>query len=612
MLKFLRDHANSWVMKILLGILILSFGLFWGVSEFFRGSNKSNLVAKIGKIEISKQHLIHSVQEELQKLNRELKGKNVTFSQALQLGLVNQNLSRMVHEIVLDMFMKDVDLAISDKTIASLIYADPLFQDGKGNFDKEKFQAIMLANGLSEKSFFANRRRALGQLHLLTSLSVGGHAPAALSYPVFQALTQKYTFKLATILADKVSVSYSEAELKKFYESRADSFKVPEYRDFKLMLLDPERIAARISVSSQDIQKAYDEQKENFVTPEKRSFSLAIADTNEEALKVVSLLKDGDLKEKGRQQDYQAIPESSLDKILGAKVFGLKKGEVSAPFALKKKFVVVRVNSVVPSSTASLSEMKEQIVAEIKRQKVGDEIARISQQVEEGSNAGLSFVEIAKKYRLPVHEGRINAQGQLSGGNTSMDLSPDILKDMFNLSEGSETPLTELPDGMSYMVMVTKILPAHLESFEKVKPQVTQALVKERKYQEMKKIAAMIEKQMKANQPVQHPAVSVTTVGPLSITEGLNKAKVPLNVLQRGFALPRKGVETVDYQGQVFVISPQSIEPVPMEKNLALYKAYKQDLGRSLAQNFSQSMMESLKKEYKTEVYSDNLASLKE
>ena len=31
MLKFLREHANSWIMKILLGILILSFGLFWGV-----------------------------------------------------------------------------------------------------------------------------------------------------------------------------------------------------------------------------------------------------------------------------------------------------------------------------------------------------------------------------------------------------------------------------------------------------------------------------------------------------------------------------------------------------------------------------------------------------
>src|SRR3989344_846347 len=121
MLKFLREHANSWIMKILLGILILSFGLFWGISEFFRGSDKSNIVAHIGKIEISKQQLMHSVQEELNRLNRELKGKSVTLVQALNLGLVAQNLNRMVNEIVLDLFMRDIKLSTSDQTIANLV-----------------------------------------------------------------------------------------------------------------------------------------------------------------------------------------------------------------------------------------------------------------------------------------------------------------------------------------------------------------------------------------------------------------------------------------------------------------------------------------------------------
>lgn len=619
MLKFLRDHANSWIMKVLLGILILSFGLFWGVSEFFRGTDKSNIVASIGKIEISKQHLIQSVQEELRKLNKELKGKNVSFAQALQVGLVGQHLNRMVHEIVLDMFMKDINLSVSDQTIASLIYADPLFQDSQGNFDKERFQNILRANGVSEKSFFANRRRSLGQMHLLTALSVGGYSPGALSFPVFQALTQKRSFHIATVSESRIQVAYTEQDLKKFYEDHPDYFKVPEYRDFKLILLDAAKIASRLSVSDQEIQQAYNDQKENYVTPETRSFSLVVCQNGAEAQDLKKQLQNGVLADKKRQQDYEKISAASLDRPLADVVFKLTKGQVSEPFEWRKKIVLVRLNSIVPTMTSSLNEVREQLVGELKRQKAGDEISRIGQQIEEGANQGLSLTEIAKKYGLSIQSGRIDMSGRVEGAS-SVTLSPDIVKDIFTLSEGSETPLTELPDGVSYLVSVAKILPGHLESFEKVRPKVMREFISQKKQQEAQKIAEMVKEKMNSGQTVKHEAVHILETPKVSITEATDKIKMPEVVLQRGFSLPKGAAEVVVNRGRFenvayltyHVISPLTIETIPIEKNLGLYKAYKQDLGKSLVQTLSTGMMEALKKEYKVETYPAVVASLKE
>jgi peptidyl-prolyl cis-trans isomerase D len=611
MLKFLREHANSWIMKILLGILILSFGLFWGISEFFRGTDKSNIVASIGKIEISKQNLMHSVQEELSRLNRELKGKSITFSQALHLGLVTQNLSRMVNEIVLDMFMKHIKLSVGDKTIASLIYGDPLFQDSQGNFDKEKFQHILRANGLSEKAFFANRRRALSQMHLLTSISVGHYSPAALSYPVFQALTQKCSFLVASISGDKIQVSHTEGELKKFYEDHPEQFKIPEYRDFKLILLDPNKISARISVSEKEIRQVYEEQKENYVNPEMRSFSLVTCKDLEEAKQVRKYLHSGDLKDRSRQKNYESVGEASLDKALAQVVFKLAPRQVSEPFEWRKQVVLVKVNKIVPGTITSFNEASSQISEDLKRQKVGDEISKITAQIEEGTNQGLSLVEIAKKYRLGLQEGRIDASGRLVGG-TPISLSADIVKDIFALTEGAETQLTELPDEVSYLVSVNKILPAHSESFEKVRSQVLKSLIQEKRQNEMRKIAEMVKEKLKAGQRVSHPAVSFITTPKISISEGLSKIKLPTLVVQRGFSLAKGQPDVVAQQDRSYIIVPVSIEALPIEKNLALYKAYKEDLGKSVFQSMYISLMEALKKEYKVEIYPDNIANLKE
>ena len=48
MLQSLREHASSWIFKVMLGFLILSFGA-WGIGDIFMGE-RDPVVSKVGWI----------------------------------------------------------------------------------------------------------------------------------------------------------------------------------------------------------------------------------------------------------------------------------------------------------------------------------------------------------------------------------------------------------------------------------------------------------------------------------------------------------------------------------------------------------------------------------
>ena len=91
MLDTLRKYASSWVAQLLMGILVLSFGV-WGVADVFTGF-RSNDIARIGSTEIT--------------LNDFERDYNATMRQvSAQIG---QDLTGGVHRHRLDGGGPDVD-----------------------------------------------------------------------------------------------------------------------------------------------------------------------------------------------------------------------------------------------------------------------------------------------------------------------------------------------------------------------------------------------------------------------------------------------------------------------------------------------------------------------
>src|SRR3954451_16885084 len=69
MMDTMRNAAKSWVAKLLIGMLAVSFGV-WGIADVFRGATTSSL-ATVGKQEITGDQYTRAFQQYLQNLARQ-------------------------------------------------------------------------------------------------------------------------------------------------------------------------------------------------------------------------------------------------------------------------------------------------------------------------------------------------------------------------------------------------------------------------------------------------------------------------------------------------------------------------------------------------------------
>ncbi len=99
MLQSLRKHASGFVAKLLMALLIVSFGI-WGIADVFRGFGSQTL-ATIGSTELTVPEFRQLYQERLQQISQQIK-RGVAPDQARALGIPDQLLSEQLSEAALD------------------------------------------------------------------------------------------------------------------------------------------------------------------------------------------------------------------------------------------------------------------------------------------------------------------------------------------------------------------------------------------------------------------------------------------------------------------------------------------------------------------------------
>jgi len=115
MLQAIRSKASSLVVKILFGVLIVTFGL-WGIGDIFRGRSTDTTVATVGGLSISAEQLQQAVRADIERL-RGVLGSGITIEQAKQLGVVDAALDRLITADLLQLEVQRLHLAIGDEAV---------------------------------------------------------------------------------------------------------------------------------------------------------------------------------------------------------------------------------------------------------------------------------------------------------------------------------------------------------------------------------------------------------------------------------------------------------------------------------------------------------------
>lgn len=578
MMEALRRGAASWVAKILLSLLVVSFAI-WGVADVFTGYGQRSL-ARVGKTEISADEFQNAYQNEITVLSNRI-GRRLTPEQARAFGVDTRVLSRLVGSAAIDAHARELGLALADADIAAAIRSDPNFKGVTGNFDRNLFNELLRQNGISEGRYFAERKAADVREQLTETLLDGVVAPTVPLDIIHRYRDEARTVAYITLDPEKSAkvAEPDEAKLKEYYEQNKRTFVAPEYRKLNVLLLTTDEVKKLVPVKDEDVKDAYERNKVKFNDLEKRRVQqLSFPDMAAAEKAFADLSKAKDFAEKAKElgfkeSDYDLglIARSDLiDPAIADAAFSLEKGKVSKPIAGQFATVLVRIIDIQPGRQRTFDDVKAQIADELAVERSGRQIQALHDKVDEERGSGKSLKEIADKLNLRfVAAEATDRSGKAPDGKPALEHAETqkIAASGFEGEAGFDREPVELQDGGYAWIDVAGVTPERQKPFEEMQADVKhQWLETERKKALTAAAQAVIERIDNGEKP---EAVAKELGLKLETSQPFKRNAPPSMLTQTGarqvFALSKgKAVsaETADSKSRSVVILTE-ITPAP-------------------------------------------------
>ncbi|GGA85677.1 peptidylprolyl isomerase [Brucella endophytica] len=409
MLDSLRNAARSWVAKLLLGVLVLSFAA-WGIADAFRGDMSGNAVISAGKSEVTATQFRLAYDRQLMALSQQF-GQRLTRDQAQALGITNQVLAQLAAGVVLDEEARHMKLGLSEDRLLQLTAQDPAFQNGAGQFDRTRFTDVLRQIGMTPDDYLKNRAEIARRQQIVEAVADGVKAPATLLKALALYQGESRTIDYITVPLSSVGTipNPSDSELKTYFDAHLSEYRAPEYRKISYVKLTPEDIANLPSVTPEEIKAYYDKNLARYTTPETRTIQqltypdAAAAKAAHDKIAAGTSFDDL-VKEQGKsEQDVtlgtytrDALPE----KPIADAAFALPQGGVSDVVTGAFGPVILRVTAITPQNVKPLAEAEADIRKTIAVSAAMNEIPSIHDHYEDERSSGMTMADAASKLNL--------------------------------------------------------------------------------------------------------------------------------------------------------------------------------------------------------------------
>jgi len=317
MMDRLREGVNSIAVKIILGLIILSF-VFAGVGSYITGGG-NNAAAKVGNTEIGRGEFEQAYQNERNRMQSQL---GDYFAQMLADPAYVESfrksvLDRMINDVLLEQQAESLGLRISDSQIRTMILEMPQFQTA-GQFDQEVYQAALRRAGFSAESFAEYMRRDLMRNQLVTALQGSEFVLQGEIDTQSKLIAQTRDIRTVTLsVADLAkNVELTDEQIEQYYTENPLAYTRPEQAKVSYIELSSESLKSQLEVSDEEAQKYYQEHLDKYSTAEQRKVSHILVEGDDEA-KAQAILD-----ELNAGADFATLAEEKSDDFGSADVGG--------------------------------------------------------------------------------------------------------------------------------------------------------------------------------------------------------------------------------------------------------------------------------------------------
>jgi peptidyl-prolyl cis-trans isomerase D len=487
MLQAIRSKAGSFIVKLLFGLLILTFGI-WGIGDIFRNRGTDTAVATVGDQSIRAEDLQTALRRALDQLRTRF-GSSIDLEQAKRLGLVDQTLAQLIDRSLIDQEVARLKLDVSDDVIRNVIMSNPSFKGSNGQFDRGLMGAVLAANNLTEDQYVALLRNDIPRSDLIHAVTGGAVVPQPIVDLLYQYLNEKRTADIVSLPAAGVADvgQPSEGQLKSFYDQHQDMFRAPEYRSFTLASLSPSDVAKGIEIPEAKLKEEYQQRQDELQIPERREVEQILAPSEEKAKEAEAALAAGkDWREvattiAGQNPDtidLGLLKREEMPKALGDAAFELPLDKPSEPIKSPLGWHILRITKIEPPVAQSFEQAKPQLEADLARQEAVDRIYKVANDADDALAGGATIDDAAKKFGLKT----TTVPAVDVGGHgpeekpVALPVAPqDVLKLAFATDEGQTSRVTETPDGGIFVLRTDKVISSQVKPLDEVKERAVAA-----------------------------------------------------------------------------------------------------------------------------------------
>ncbi|MDX6018949.1 peptidylprolyl isomerase [Scandinavium sp. V105_16] len=613
MMDSLRTAANSVVLKIIFGIIIVSF-ILTGVSSYLIGGN-ADYAAKVNGQEIGRAQYENAVASERNRQQQQLGDQfsELASNENYMKTMRQQVLNRLIDESLLDQYAKHLNLGISDAQVKDAIFKTQAFQ-ANGKFDNQRFSGIVGQMGMTTDQYAQALRNQLVTQQLINAIVGSEFMLPGETDELAALVSQQRIVREATLDVNALSAKQqvSDQEITSYYEQHKNQFVAPE--QFRISYIKMDAASLQETASDSEIQSYYDQHQDQYTQPQRVRYSVIQTKTEAEAKAALDEINKG--------ANFADVAKAKSTDIISAKNggdmgwleasttpdelknAGLKeKGQLSGVIKSSVGFLVARLDDNEAAKVKPLAEVHDQIAAKVKQEKALDAYYAMQQKVSDAaSNDNESLAGASQVSGIKVVE-----TGWFGHDNLPEELNFKPVSDAIfngglvgqNGTPGSNSDIITVDGDRAFVLRVSEHKAESVKPLAEVKAQVTDIVKHTKAVQEANVTAEKLLTSLKAGKGDEAMKAANLSFGEAKTLS--RTGQDPLSQTAFTLPLPQKDKPSygigADMQGNVVLLSLDEVKEGTMPE--AQKKAMVQGITQNNAQVAFEALMANLRKEAK-------------
>ncbi|MDP2832816.1 MAG: SurA N-terminal domain-containing protein [Pseudomonadota bacterium] len=424
MLEAIRERAQGWIARVILGLIALTFAV-WGVEGYFGNSGQEPPAAKVNDEEISQREFIKTLKEQADAIKQEMGAK--VEDKALRAKVLEQ----MVNTSLLSQAAQKAGFTVLDPQVQAVLAGIEIFQEA-GKFSQARLDSWLRAQGMSQQNLMA----MIAQDLLLKQVQIGYGEGAVAPMPT--------AVRLNALLAQQREVNEAGFDRKDFlksasvddkavqaeYDAHKNDYATPASLRVQYLVLSQAVLEEKVQISDELAHKFHEANAARFQEPERRRASHILikidagADAKARAViraKAEQILAEvkkapaqfGELARKHSQDpasgekggDLGSFTRDMMVKPFSDATFQMKLGAISELVETQFGYHIIRLDGIVPGAKIGYEVAKGDIQKELRQQEAQrrfvETAERFSNMVYEQPD---SLAPAAKEFGLTVQE----------------------------------------------------------------------------------------------------------------------------------------------------------------------------------------------------------------